>query len=431
MHRFCKLGLIASLQLFSWITLAAAPAQMDSLKFITDSQHSRLLFRVPSTVSRGMFLLSHPSRLVIDFKDTQLTHPLKQPPADHPIFLRIRSAQRQQNDLRVVVDLKKNFSAQEVRIIADKNVANSWMIELLNPETRQPIPKVSKPVLPIKSMLAVTPERIHEPTRKTVEHAAKSTDIAWVVAHQLTSRDLLKKSHEIVVAIDAGHGGNDVGAQGLNGTQEKDVVFAIAKRLEQLVNTQPDMRAVMVRKGDYYIKLRDRMDIARVAKADLFVSIHADAIHDASVKGASVYMLSNNGASSEAARWLANNENSADLIGGVSLEDKDDVLASVLLDLSQSATKEASRSVASKILKYFNAIGKLHKNEVQKASFMVLKSPDIPSILIETAFISNPDEELELRSVEHQEKIATAVFKGIASYFKEYAPAGTRMASSQ
>jgi N-acetylmuramoyl-L-alanine amidase len=172
------------------------------------------------------------------------------------------------------------------------------------------------------------------------------------------------------------------------------------------------------------------MEIARQAKADLFVSIHADAINDSSVKGASVYMLSNTGASSEAARWLANSENASDLMGGVSLGDKDDILASVLLDLSQSATKEASRSVANKILQYFNAIGKLHKNEVQKANFMVLKSPDIPSILIETAFISNPDEELELVDQQHQQKIADAVFKGIHSYFKEYAPTGTRMAAS-
>jgi N-acetylmuramoyl-L-alanine amidase len=187
----------------------------------------------------------------------------------------------------------------------------------------------------------------------------------------------------------------------------------------------------MVRKGDYYIGLRKRMKIAREAKADLFVSIHADAINDTSVKGASVYTLSNDGASSEAARWLANSENAADLIGGVSLDDKDDVLASVLLDLSQSATKEASRSVAKKILKYFNAIGKLHKNEVQKAGFMVLKSPDIPSILVETAFISNPSEENELRNSTHQEKVATAVFRGIDSYFREYMPTSTRMASSQ
>jgi N-acetylmuramoyl-L-alanine amidase len=241
----------------------------------------------------------------------------------------------------------------------------------------------------------------------------------------------MRRNRELVVAIDAGHGGIDAGAHGLNGTQEKRVVFSIAKRLAQLINEQPGMRAVMVRKGDYYIGLRKRMAIARDAKADLFVSIHADAIQDHTVKGASVYTLSNHGASSEAARWLANSENSADLIGGVSLDDKDDVLASVLLDLSQSATKEASSSLAGKVLKAFNSIGKLHKNEVQKAGFMVLKSPDIPSILVETAFISNPSEENELRSSEHQDKIATAMFKGIASYAKEFAPAGTRRASSQ
>ena len=353
-----------------------------------------------------------------------MTEGLAQPPLNHPFFSKLRSAERKNTDLRIVVDLKKPVNANSLQITTDPRTGHQVMVSFTTPVI--PVPKVEK-TAEKKAVVEEASTKQPDLEAQNTESKNLETDTKAVE----TNKELVKKGEEIVIAIDAGHGGVDAGAHGPNGTLEKKVVFAIAKRLEQLVNTQPDMRAVMVRKGDYYIKLRDRMDIARVAKADLFVSIHADAIHDASVKGASVYMLSNNGASSEAARWLANNENSADLIGGVSLEDKDDVLASVLLDLSQSATKEASRSVASKILKYFNAIGKLHKNEVQKASFMVLKSPDIPSILIETAFISNPDEELELRSVEHQEKIATAVFKGIASYFKEYAPAGTRMASSQ
>jgi N-acetylmuramoyl-L-alanine amidase len=184
----------------------------------------------------------------------------------------------------------------------------------------------------------------------------------------------------------------------------------------------------MVRKGDYYVGLRDRMQIARAAKADLFVSIHADAFKNADVKGASVFTLSTSGASSEAARWLADSENASDLVG-VSLSDKEDVLASVLLDLSQTATQEASVNVANHVLKSFDNIAELHKSSVQKAGFIVLKSPDIPSILVETAFISNPSEEQNLLSARYQSKMANAIFKGVRSYFRQSAPVDNRIAA--
>jgi N-acetylmuramoyl-L-alanine amidase len=189
------------------------------------------------------------------------------------------------------------------------------------------------------------------------------------------------------------------------------------------------MKAVMVRKGDYFVDLRKRMQIARAAKADLFISIHADAFQDSTVKGASVFTLSNKGATSEAARWLANSENSADLVGGVSLSDKEDMLASVLLDLSQTATQDASVNVAGKVLKNFEHIGELHYGSVQKAGFLVLKSPDVPSILVETAFISNPSEELKLVNTDHQLKIAGAIFNGVRSYFSKAMPEESRMAA--
>jgi N-acetylmuramoyl-L-alanine amidase len=202
----------------------------------------------------------------------------------------------------------------------------------------------------------------------------------------------------------------------------------LLKKLGALINEQPGMKAVMVRKGDYYVGLRDRMKIARAAKADLFVSIHADAFQDADVKGASVYTLSTSGASSEAARWLADSENASDLVG-VSLNDKEDVLASVLLDLSQTATQEASVNVANHVLKSFDSIAELHKDSVQKAGFIVLKSPDIPSILVETAFISNPSEEQNLLSARYQMKMANAIFKGVLSYFRQSAPVDNRIAA--
>ena len=231
-----------------------------------------------------------------------------------------------------------------------------------------------------------------------------------------------------MVAIDAGHGGKDVGAQGSNGVQEKDVVFAIAKRLETLVNNQPGMRAVMIRNGDYFVYLKERVRIAQAAKADLFVSIHADAFNDPDAHGASVYTLSNKGASSQAARWLADSENSADRLDDQAINDMDDTLASVLHDLSKTAAKEASQNIGNKVLKSVKAVGHLHRSVVQKAGFVVLKSPDIPSILVETAFISNPDEERHLTSSAYQDKMATALFGGIMAHFRQYAPADTLLA---
>jgi N-acetylmuramoyl-L-alanine amidase len=255
----------------------------------------------------------------------------------------------------------------------------------------------------------------------------KNTAAKYAKKKTTVTKTVKNKARDIIVAVDAGHGGEDPGAHGPKGTQEKKVVLAIAKKLAALIDRQPGMKAVMVRKGDYYIKLRKRMQIARAAKADLFVSIHADAVKNSKAKGASVFTLSRRGASSEAARWLAKHENAADLVGGVSLDELEDTLASVLLDLSQTATKKASRDVGSMVLQNFKTIGYLHKNTVQKAGFMVLKSPDIPSILVETAFISNPREERKLRSSKHQQQMAQAIFKGVLSYFKEYAPADTLM----
>jgi len=198
--------------------------------------------------------------------------------------------------------------------------------------------------------------------------------------------------------------------------------LAVAKKLVAKINAHPGMRAILVRKGDYYVGLRKRLKIARQSRADLFISIHADAFHNAKVHGASVYTLSRGGASSEAARWLANQENASDLVGGVSLDDKDDVLASVLLDLSQTATQDMSTIAAKKILGELNGIVKLHKRSVQAAKFIVLKSPDIPSVLIETAYISNPTEERRLRSPGYQNKIAQAIYRGINKYYQDVTP---------
>jgi N-acetylmuramoyl-L-alanine amidase len=235
-------------------------------------------------------------------------------------------------------------------------------------------------------------------------------------------------ARDLIIAIDAGHGGEDPGAIGKNGTREKDVVLAIARELAVQVNAETGMRAFLTRTGDYFVPLRDRMRRARGQNADLFVSIHADSIRDRSIDGSSVYILSQRGATDEASRWLAERENASDLIGGVSLDDKDDVLASVLLDLSQSASLSASQVAAERVLHRLTQAGEVRKHEVQQARFMVLKSPDIPSMLVETAYISNPQEELRLRMRAHQARLAAAIHQGVHDYFYANPPAGTRIA---
>lgn len=228
---------------------------------------------------------------------------------------------------------------------------------------------------------------------------------------------------ELVIAIDAGHGGEDPGARGRGGGVEKDVVLAIARKLETLIKREPGMRPFMIRDGDYFVSLRNRINKARAQKADLFISIHADAFFTPNARGSSVYALSERGATNEAARWLAGNENAADLVGGVSLDNKDELLASVLLDLSQTATIASSLDLGSSVLGALKRIGGVHKPRVEQAGFVVLKSPDIPSILVETAFISNPQEERRLRDARHQQKLADAIMDGIRAYFSKRRPA--------
>lgn len=241
--------------------------------------------------------------------------------------------------------------------------------------------------------------------------------------------EVTARPRDLIIAIDAGHGGKDPGARGRHGTREKDVVLAIARKLARLIEREPGMKPVLIRDGDYFLRLRERIRRAHDHRADLFISIHADAFNDTRVHGSSVYVLSRRGASSEMARLLARHENTADLVGGVSLDDKDDLLKTVLLDLSQSASIEASTEVADKVLRELRRVGKVHKRSVQKAGFVVLKSPDIPSILVETAFISNPREERKLRDPRHQERMARAILAGVRGYFEQNPPPGTLIAA--
>jgi N-acetylmuramoyl-L-alanine amidase len=240
---------------------------------------------------------------------------------------------------------------------------------------------------------------------------------------------LLGGERKVIVAVDAGHGGEDPGAHGPGGTLEKNVTLAVARALAEEINRQPGMQAVLTRSGDSFIPLKRRYQIAREQNADMFVSIHADAFKTGDAKGSSVWVLSPRGKTSEAARWLADRENRADLIGGVSLDDKDDSLAAVLLDLQQGYAMQASESIAGNVLKALGNLGPTHRGYVERANFVVLRSPDVPSILVETAFISNPSEERKLRDPGHQHQLAEAVTGGVKNYFESTPPPGTWFAA--
>ncbi|HVQ32700.1 MAG TPA: N-acetylmuramoyl-L-alanine amidase [Lysobacter sp.] len=244
-----------------------------------------------------------------------------------------------------------------------------------------------------------------------------------------TMQQLRGGMRPLVVAIDAGHGGQDPGARGGKGSREKDITLAIARELARQVNATPGLKAYLTRDSDVFIPLAQRYQKARAAKADLFVSIHADAFTNPDANGSSVFVLSQRGASSQAARWLANQENAADLVGGVRLQDKDNTLASVLLDLSQSATMKASEDIAGHVLTGLKKLGKTHKAGVERANFVVLRSPDVPSMLVETAFITNPEEERRLNDPSHRADLARAILDGVNTYFTRQPPPGTLYAA--
>ena len=366
---------------------SAMAASLDQLRVGKAGSGTRLVFDLSDTVQHKVFTLAGPDRLVIDLSQTRLRASLPKVADSNPLIKNVRSGTRKGHDLRVVVDLKTAVRPRSFFLKADAS---------------------------------------YDYPRLVVDiHDRNVADAAQVPVIKKAAEDI--KQRNIVIAIDAGHGGNDPGARGGRGTQEKYVVLDVARRLKTIIDGESGMEAVLTRDGDYYLGLRERMAKAREAKADLFISIHADAFRDSRVRGSSVYTLSERGASSEAARWLAEQENGKEL-GGVSLEDKDKTLASVLMDLSQSATTEASMDVANQVLRSLKKVGKTHKPTVQQAGFVVLKSPDIPSILVETAFISNPSEESRLRTPKHQQKMAEAIFRGVRGHFRKSPPPGTRWA---
>ncbi|MEL0586737.1 MAG: N-acetylmuramoyl-L-alanine amidase [Candidatus Thiodiazotropha sp. (ex. Lucinoma kazani)] len=377
------------LALLSSFPLYAKQSEVTGLRIWSAPDHVRLVFDANAQITHKIFTLQAPNRLVLDLENTALTKHLPDPTKENKIIRGMRSASRNKRDMRVVFDLNSAVKPKSFLLKPNREYGHRLVIDLY--DDKSPASRRNKPV-------------------KTAKGVGQ---------------------RDVVIAVDPGHGGEDPGARGRKGTYEKDVVLAIGRKLVAMINKQKGMRAVLIRDGDYYLGLRKRIAKAREHQADLFVSIHADAFRDPRVRGSSVYTLSRSGASNEAARWLAERENSADLVGGVSLEDKDDMLASVLLDLSQIGTLQASSVAASRVLSQLKGLGKTHKRKVQQAGFVVLKSPDIPSMLVETAFISNPDEERRLRDTGHQKKVAKALMKGIRAYFKFQPPPGSWLAANQ
>ncbi|MGZ4955872.1 MAG: N-acetylmuramoyl-L-alanine amidase [Methylobacter sp.] len=431
MGNYWKVLFIIGLQ-FLAVPGYAEQINISALRYWNTPDQTQMLFDVTSSPEHRVFLMNNPSRLVIDMRNTNVKQGLSQPAPSHPLFSQVRVAAKNKTDIRIVVDLKRDISPQSMSLRTNtmSSHGHRLVIELLDKGSNTSAKVAEKTEIKATGDKTATAKMVDSKsnTEKSVKESPKIAT-RRVTASPVESTKVAKRDKDIVIAVDAGHGGDDPGAHGQNGTEEKKITLAIAKKLADLINQQPGMKAVLVRKGDYYVDLRKRMQIARAAKADLFISIHADAFQNSTVKGASVFTLSNKGATSEAARWLANSENASDLVGGVSLNDKEDVLASVLLDLSQTATQDASVNVARKVLRNFEQIGELHYASVQKAGFLVLKSPDVPSILVETAFISNPSEELKLVNTTHQAKIAGAIFNGVRSYFSKDIPTESKVAA--
>ncbi|RMG54442.1 MAG: AMIN domain-containing protein [Gammaproteobacteria bacterium] len=371
------------------VVLAGRLVRVSGPRMSESKEVTRVVFDLSGPVySHSLFVLHEPERVVVDIKGARAVGNLRTDGKSPALLRGVRHAQRNGRDLRLVLDLRRKATPRS--FVLKPSGGNGYRLVI---DLHHQAGKSNKPVITA---------RAHE-----------------------------QKRRDVIVAIDPGHGGKDPGAIGPRGTREKDVVLAVARRLKKHIDRQPGMRAVLTRDRDIFLPLRERMKRARAHRADLFVSVHADASPDHRVSGSSVYVLSENGATSELARWLAERENSADLVGGVKLSNVDNQLASVLLDLSQDHTIEESLDLAEDMLNSLGKINRLRSKRVEKAAFAVLKSPDIPSVLVETAFISNPKEERRLRSRAHQEKIAKALYRGIRAYFRDNAPDDSLLASLQ
>jgi N-acetylmuramoyl-L-alanine amidase len=380
--------------MLTWLTApvwSATGVAVKDVRLSSSADATRVVFDLSGPVEHRLFTLRNPERVVIDIDNAQLAPSFEEVDLSHTVLESIRHAPRDLTDLRVVLDLYQHTDLRSFLLPPAGGYGHRLVVDLTYAGRSAPVMVATEPVM-----------------------AATENEISL---------------RDVVIAIDAGHGGKDPGAIGHDGMMEKNVVLAIAKRFERLIAKEPGMRPMMIRDSDVYMPLQERTALARQHKADLFISIHADASTSSYARGSSVYVLSSTGASSEAARWLAERENAADLIGGVRLKDKDETLARVLMDLSQTATIEASLTLADDMLGALSLVGPAHSERAEQAGFVVLKSPDVPSVLVETGYISNATEELNLCSPTYQESLALAMLTGVRRYFSDNAPPGTLLAS--
>lgn len=361
---------------------AIAATEVENIRVWSEQGRTRVVLDLSRPSDHNIFTLRGPDRLVVDLKDGRMSDRFPNKPQASGAIRNIRTGLRANGQLRVVLDLTESVRSRSFTAGPQGDFGDRLVIDLFRTESQ------------------------------IVKRASEG----------------YRQGRDIVVAIDPGHGGRDPGAIGRGRTLEKNVALAVSKMLADQINREPGMRAVLTRSDDSFVDLRARMEIARRANADLFVSVHADAVKDRRASGASVYALSMRGASDEAARRLAHRENSASRVGGVSLEDKDEVLASVLLDLSQNAAIGASLEVGDAVIGQLAAVGTVHRRKVQQAGFLVLKSPDVPSILVELNYISNPNEEKRLSSRDYQGKLADAILAGVRDYFYVNPPVDSRIA---
>ena len=387
-----------------WILPSSlSAATVASARLWPAHEYTRLILESATAVPHQMLTIKNPSRLVLDLEDVDLTGEIEQLPRlvlpNDPYIQAIRVARFKPGVVRIVLDLKAEVNPQLFALKPFGEYGHRVVLDLYS----------LTPPDPLMALL--------DGDRSARTGTGEGSDKSSAAADKPADKSGRVTRRPIIVAIDPGHGGEDPGAIGRRGTYEKNVTLAIARRLKTLIDAEPGMRAMLTRDDDYYVALNERVQKARRVQADLFISVHADAFSTPAARGSSVFVLSEHGASSAAARWLAQRENEADLIGGVNLDSRDRVLAQTLLDLSQSAQINDSLRVGRTVLDGIGAINALHKGSVEQAGFAVLKAPDVPSILIETAFISNPEEEQKLRSEAHQQRFAESILGGVKRYF--------------
>lgn len=414
----------ASALLFLGPSQLAFGAKLLAVRMWPAEDYTRVTLESDEILKVSHQLLTNPHRLVVDVEGLELTNTLKELVAkvksNDPYVSQVRVGQFQPRVVRLVFDLKESiqpqlFSLEPVgsyqnRLVFDlyPTVANDPLMELVRSSSKK------SAALDLEDPIGAIARK--EALKQDKQDKSNKDESA----HKSDPKSSYKRL--LTIAIDPGHGGEDPGAIGKRGSREKDIVLAIARKLKDKIEQEPDMRSYLTRDGDYFVPLHTRVNKARRVQADLFVSVHADAFVQPHAKGASVFALSQQGATSTAARWLANKENNADLIGGLNIKSQDKQVAQLLLDMSTTAQIKDSLKLGDAVLKQIGGFAKLHKKHVEQASFAVLKAPDVPSILIETAFISNPEEEARLNDLEYQEQIASAILKGIRSYFAKNPP---------